>query len=337
MKKFKFKSNLLSLVLVLFNFSISTGAKYKCSTSIDSQTCLIDGLTLTRNDYKIEPEAANLSAVTKFKLSGIVPVLSSEICDAMPNLTNFKADNVSMEEIDENTFQECKKLMALNLADNQFVKLERNTFKGLTDLRHLLISGGNVPIIDLDLTDLKQLKILTLNNLSIAVLLPENFCGLENLLNVQLYSNNLFDLDTEGILKHKPKLTNVGLTDNNFKCSRLQEIRSVFEKNNVETPHDAKWKRARSYMPKNVKDIICLSDEQWMSELETTLNTIPPKFFKDLPLEQPIATKSWYTTNLTDLQKNSKWTNSKSSSKYEQKFGDLFRFAGYFRQSHFKT
>lgn len=189
----------------------------------------------------------------------------------MPNLETFKANRVSMEKIDENAFQECKKLAFLSLEYNQFVKLERNAFKALTHLHVLFIGGGNIPVIDLDLTDLKQLDWFAFNNLSIAAFSPENLRGPINLREFELHSNNLFDLDIESMLKYTPNVQRILLTDNNFKCSRLQEILSILQKKNVKVPGGySNLCKKRVYRTKKINDITCLSDEQWISELEGT-------------------------------------------------------------------
>lgn len=291
-----FKLNLriafLISVILLCTFSTTFSAKYQCSISSYGQLCTISGLKLTRSDYKIEPQAANLGAITKLQLSGTVPILSSGICEVMPNLLRFDADSVSMEVIEEYAFQACKKVTFLNLSYNKFVKMGKNTFMGLSALEQLWFYDGNVPILDLNLTDLKKLTHLGLRKLNITVFPPDMIREQTNLKELYLYSNNLFDLDIERILKYTPNLQEIYLADNNFKCSRLKEILTVLKSKSIKTQTGARTLRTRYYPPNNIDGIHCLSDHQWVAELlkDASLTESDPFFehLKTIPLGQSI-------------------------------------------------
>jgi hypothetical protein len=187
-----------------------------------------------------------------------------------PELTWFDGNDKGYEEIDENAFMHCDKLIYIELDDNNWQKIPQKTFKdkGLNKLDILWISGGNIPGLDLDLTDLKQLEWLIIRNMSINVLPSKTFDGLENLIYLFLQSNNLFDIDIEGILQFTPKLKKIYLNDNIFKCSRLSEIIPYLKNKNVE-PRTYIWnKRQRNYTPQKINNIGCLSDDQWRAEIK---------------------------------------------------------------------
>lgn len=265
---FKIPKFLLISLFVVLSFSASLGAKYKCEITGNGKICSITGLQLTRDDYRIEPEAEDLNGFEIIHLFGNVPIISSGICDAFPNLKGFFAAVVNAEEIEENSFQGCKNLRVIELSWNKFIKFERNTLRGLSNLTRLRLGGGkNVSIIDLDLTDSKQLIELKLCNLNISELSTDVISEQKNLEELQLWSNNLFDLNVEAILQYAPHLQVISLADNNFKCTRLREILSVLRSKNITSNTYAYPLRRRSYRPEMIDGVHCLNDLQWESEL----------------------------------------------------------------------
>lgn len=256
----------LIFVLVLLKSTVSFGKQYKCTIYDNGQKCEMWGVQLTKSDYRIEPEANNLNAVTTCDIRGTVPVLSSGICRAMPNLKKLSASSVSMEEIERNALAGCKKLEKLDLFYNNFVKLDKNTFKGLTSLKQLRLYGGRIQEFDLDLTDQKELTQLGLEKLDIIVFPADILREQKNLKELFLYSNNLFDLDVEGILKYTPNLEIIRLSDNNFKCARLKEILTVLKEKNIKAEALRYALMQRNYKPDKIEGIHCLSDRQWQSE-----------------------------------------------------------------------
>lgn len=300
------KKVLVTLVLVLLNSVPIYCTKYKCEIPYLGR-CNINELKLTEDNYDIEPKAENLIAVTTIWLSGTVPILSSErICEAMPNLELFYGHSVSMKKIKGNAFQGCKNLMILHLYSNNFIKIDRNAFQGLTNLKSLTLRGGNVPVLDLDLTNSKYLTALELANLKITAISADILRELTHLEVLRLDSNKLFDLDVEEILKYSPKLEEISLADNNFKCTRLHDILAVLKRKNITANAFADDQRYRYYTPEKIDGIHCFTDQQWESELST------------LPVEQQLIynntetetdEKEWitdvtyFTTKLDELQK----------------------------------
>lgn len=266
MQEVKTKNFVLPLVNLLCILATSIGAKYKCS--ISGQLCTISALNLTKSDYKIEPEVANPADVTELKLEGNVPVLSNGICEALPNLKIFIANSLSVEEVDENAFQSCKKLTDVQLSYNKFINLRKNTFNGLNELQEILVLGGNLPVIDVDLTNLKQLKLLLFSSLNITVFPADILREQKKLEELYLYSNNLFDLDIERILNFTSNLKYIHFVDNNFKCTRLKEILALFHEKNIQAGkyYLSEHLRKRDYIPDSIDGIHCLSDHLWTTE-----------------------------------------------------------------------
>lgn len=267
-KMFQNKKILLTLLFILYNFvAASYGVKYKCEIFNYGERCDIEGLNLTRDSYEIEVDWNYLDHITTIVLHGTVPILSAtKICEALPNLERFFAEKVSLEEIEENSFQRCSNLKYLSLDDNKFIKLERNAFQGLSKLETLFIKNGNIIVIDLDLTHLEQLSVLGLRQLNITILPAEVLREQNHLKELYLYSNNLFDLDIERVLTYLPNLQIIHLADNNFKCNRLMEILDLLNNKNIRAWTTVDQLRKRNYTPNKIGEIHCLTDQQW--ELE---------------------------------------------------------------------
>lgn len=254
------------VIPVLIYVNAAYGAEYLCEISDSGERCHIRELNLTSEDYHVEPVADNLNAIKIVHLEGTVPILTNGVCEVMPNLVRFFAENVSLEEIQANAFQGCDNLYELYLYGNNFVNFDRSAFKGMSNLREIWVSGGNVSSIDLDLSDSKKLTVLALRNMGINVFPAETLREQIHLRDLYLYSNNLFDLDVERILQYTPYLRKINLGDNNFKCSRLREMLDILKLRNVEANSFIRHERERDYYPDDINGIHCLTDEQWESE-----------------------------------------------------------------------
>lgn len=263
------KSSVLLILVLISAFTVSFGKKYQCEISDDGKQCTISGLKLSKDDYEIEPVASNLRAIEKFELkTSTVPILTSRICNAMPNLKFFVTDSVPFEEIEENAFHQCKGLTQIVMVFANFLIIPKNSFKGLRELKILSIIGGNFPVFDVDLTDLKDLNKLVLSSLNITEFSPEILREQRNLKELYLYSNSLYDLSVEELHVFTPKLKEIHLLDNNFKCSRLKEIITILEQKNIELRsfHVPEYLRKREYTPEKIHGVHCLSEYQWMQE-----------------------------------------------------------------------
>lgn len=232
-KMCKIEKFLLISVIVLLKSSLAShDAKYECEV-LDSTRCFIKGLNLTRDNFYIEPVADNLTAITSIHLHGTVPILSSSICDTMPDLAHFYAAN----------------LTDLDLSLNNFMKVDRDTIKEFLNIDNVeILHAGRI---------LRKLKEF-LGNQSITAFRAKILIEQTNLKYLCLKSNNLFDLDVETILKHAPNLEKIDLADNNFKCSRVKIILDLLEEKNIKVGE-------KGY------EIYCLDDEEWEIKLNKLL------------------------------------------------------------------
>lgn len=261
-----------------------------CSLSDFGKTCTITGLKLTKEDYQFTPVASNPSIITKFLMTdSTVPIVTNSICTAFPNLVKFDTQRDSIEEIHEDAFQNCPNLEYVDFDYNGIGDLKRNTFANLTTLRTLYLYEANIPFITDGLfDDLTNLKNLFFRRSGLTELPSEAFQSLQSLEILSIYSNNLFELDVNNILKYTPNLKTIRLNDNYFMCSRLKEILSVLRRNNVNVESDT-TSRDRPHYPEKVDGVYCLTDSQWSFKLlETALHFPSTKFMEKFPLGQTI-------------------------------------------------
>lgn len=240
---------ILSLLIITCAFSTSFATKYQCE--VVNYTCELSELHLARDNYVIEPEAKNLTAITKFDLfDSTVEILSKEICKSLPNLQSFFVPTQFIEEIEDRAFEHCTKLENLVLSGNSIGNINRTTFKGLQNLKKLYLSRNDIPIFDVDLSDSKQLRVLSVVSANISTFVVDSLREQINLKELYLDSNNLFDVDIESILRFCPHLKIIHLLHNKFKCSRYIEILSILNEKRVESDL-------------NSLVLNCVADEEW--------------------------------------------------------------------------
>lgn len=244
----------------------SSCKKYTCEI-LTSASC---ALTISRDEKRIEPVSTrSLSDFTEVHLKGEMIALTSDICKSFPNMKELQSRDHQMDEIEEDAFQTCKKLEYINFFNNSLkIKLKKNTFKGLVALTRLHYGYTNMGVLDVDMSDSKDLKEFVMSRLNLTVYRPEMLRENTKLERLGLYCNRLLNVDIELITKYAPNLKTIDLQDNNFKCSRLLHILAVTKSKNINArtfTFESRVKE-RDYKPDNVNGIFCLNDDQFQKE-----------------------------------------------------------------------
>ncbi|XP_063697633.1 uncharacterized protein LOC134828585 [Culicoides brevitarsis] len=105
-----------------------------------------------------------------------------------------------------------------------------------------------------------KLELLELGENKIKQVTPAMFNGLANLEDLELYSNELTDLQVDDVVAKMPKLKGIWLADNDFKCSRLEEILTALDNKKVTVYPEFFHPRPRSYTPEKRRGIHCIAD-----------------------------------------------------------------------------
>lgn len=225
--------------LILFcALSTSFGARYECkSGKRNPDVCRISSLDLTQGNFEIEIIGNNLASWKKFQLKkSFIRILPKGICESLPNLEEININRQSIVAIMEDAFQHCKNVKLINLNNNMFWDVHRNTFKGLKNLERIYICHNNIQVLDLDLSDCKNITTLGLTRLKISHFPVEMIRELQNLEYLYLHPNsNLRDIDIESIVEFCPNLKRITLPYNKFKCTRRLEIISILKEKQIDS------------------------------------------------------------------------------------------------------
>lgn len=265
-----------SIYLIIFISTIQIGLgitlepqKQKCISS--GTTCFLINLQSSKLDPHIIPVSNVNHSDTIRTLSVVysnVPIITSSICETLPNLKKVEFDNAGVEKVDENAFHLCNNLDELEITSNQIEILEKNTFNYNPLLRTLSLHDNDLQYLHIDLfVNLTSLTRLDLSLNEFTHLPPQIFRNLNKLSELVLYHNRLIELDAEQMIKDLPKLSRIRIRDNDFHCDRLSKILEVFGTAHVSFWEYSGQRRSRTYTVTYVKGIECLNDEQHEREI----------------------------------------------------------------------
>lgn len=199
-----------------------------------------------------------------------IPLLTSSSCDFFPNLEEYYANATGIQEVDENAFYKCNNLTTLILHVNKIKHLKRNTFNRNTALELLDLHENRLESpLDPDLfKNLRNLKILALDCNKLDHVSWELFADLIQLNTLNLDSNHITDIDPSHILNNSLELQQLYLQDNDFRCKRLKRIIEILRAARIQVLATFRCNapRKRQYTPKDVDDVVCLSEEQYILE-----------------------------------------------------------------------
>ncbi|XP_063697914.1 protein artichoke-like [Culicoides brevitarsis] len=210
---------------------------YKCVTyGIFFAECVFTGVKLTAIDFNWTPTADDTSIIGTIKfVSSKIPVVTNNICTTFPKLNFLNMEKLEIQEITENGFHSCRALQFLFLTGNYIKKFHPTSFVNLINLQFLDVGDNLLTEITYYRTfkDLKNLRNLVIygNNLKSfpAELLKDN-----PLLSIlQIYSNDLLDLEVEQLVKDLPYLSAIWWEDNEVLCSRAIEANNFLRSRGI--------------------------------------------------------------------------------------------------------
>lgn len=258
------------------------GTKVNCSIEETNRTnfCYPYPFEMTRQQPVFMPISLNYSAD---EILGIqfneptlkmghttIPLLTSSSCDFFPNLEEYYANASGIQEVGENAFYKCKNLTTLNLHINKITSFKRNTFNRNLNLELLDLHDNRLESpLDPDLfKNLSNLKILALDCNKLYHVSWELFADLIQLNTLNLDSNYITEIDPSHILNNSLELQQLYIQDNNFRCKHLKRIIEILKAAKIQilATFRCNTRRKRQYTPKDVNDVVCLNDEQYLLE-----------------------------------------------------------------------
>lgn len=249
-------------------------SQYKCFEY--EQHCLLVGVFSSKDEPNFEVIATKADEIQSVSIYGsIIPVLSNSLCNTFEALEILDLQSLRIEELHEDAFEGCPKLIHLALNNNAIRILPANIFRTSTNLRYLYLNDNKIAkIADNQFVMNAELLYLYLTNNEIETLPSSAFEGTQKLAGLSLATNDLLDIDENGLVAALPQLNYIELNHNEFACARLNGILTTFERNNVKVLSDGRPKQ-RFYETNQVGEFTCLVDTTWTSVFYRKLNTNP--------------------------------------------------------------
>jgi Leucine-rich repeat (LRR) protein len=217
-----------------------------------------ESMKLTANEKHFIPksdvpaeEVLFISTLTEGRTE--IHTLTSDICNAFPNLQFISIRETGLKEIDVDAFNNCKNLNTLSLEGNNISQIDPELFKGNSKVRDIFLSGNNIRQIDpelfkenskldaislshneieeFDLDMLKYTPNLEYFELSGNQLKELNFTRMpvmEHLIHFRIGYNNLTEFDQYEIIKKLPNLKTFMYNDNNIPKEEFDQLNTFF-------------------------------------------------------------------------------------------------------------
>lgn len=163
--------------------------------------------------------------------------LTSDLCDAFPNIEIFNADFLGLEKIEQNAFENCKKLDRVYFSRNKLEDddLTQDTFKHNPKMRSLLLEGNRFKKLDMTVfNNLQKLEELRLYRNELEQFDLKNVTPLKKLDSLYLEYNQLPDVDETEIVMKFPNLKEISLCHNQkISSQRMNTLKQFFKARNV--------------------------------------------------------------------------------------------------------
>lgn len=220
-------------------------------TSLEDYTCELvfedtnDPQTITNleGDHEDDKDDENVK-IFKTSSSAEITKFSSVFCDKFSNLEGIVIEDVQIEELDDDSLQQCTQLKLIKLSNNKIREIPRDFLSENTVLIELEISLNEITTLNEHTFDMQEdLKKLDLSNNQITSLPSFIFDSLVNLEKLNLNGNQIMNLDPRSFF-YLRKLNKLSLNSNkisnlpknvfiNLNLLMLLELNS----NNLKTIH----------------------------------------------------------------------------------------------------
>lgn len=246
---------------------------------LNGTSCIFSEVNTTKARPLFHPSSVNNNKVQKiqFKRSSMY-ILTEEICETFPNLTELRIINVSLGRITSNALHGCRKLTFIHVSMNNITDLPLNLFEKNRDLYAVVLQNNHLKSIDGRM--FAHLKSLT----HLAV--PENYLDefpvyqfpvLDKLTSLYIYENDITDLDEQELLLKFPNLKHIYMHNNLFDCDRLKIVINALRRNGIEFRQFDKHIRTRNSNLSTIENIECMTKDEHVtrivdSKLSNTIN-----------------------------------------------------------------
>lgn len=268
----------IPLIGFTINFYVVTfndTSKIDTKCTLTANTCIFSDARVTQSNPSFYPVSDNNSDVQKIQFrNSTLQILTEELCNAFPNLTEVRLTNLSLKHIEKSAFYQCKQLINLNIWMNNFSHMDQDIFSENHRLIELNLQNNGLEVVHGQMFDkMTQLTFLNLAENALRELPVHEFPVLENLTYLFLHSNNLTDLDERELKVKFPSLQYININNNLFPCDRLKTIIDSLKIRKIKL---LSWYEQiylnRDLDLSTVEDILCVTKKQESEEKETKMH-----------------------------------------------------------------
>lgn len=226
---FKYTVLLISLQLLP---TLAQLPSYHCNYGGSGNACHFWDIVTDANNYRFDITSDNFNVNQVFVDGLNVTVLGRDICDKFEKLRFFSTGfEIALEMITADAFESCE-LSSLDISKNKVTNLD--FFQKLGNLDSFRWYWGVVPTLPVDifrdLTNMQSFSWIYGDLREFPAALIRN---MPRLVHISLESNELTQIDVEGILTYAPNIEIFQFDDNPIKCSRSTAIRSFLRSKGV--------------------------------------------------------------------------------------------------------
>lgn len=228
------------LFIVVLGLDSSTARSEYCEDQIKAE-CIGNFTDISQLKTSLQLSSNPLEKTTFLLYNSNISYWSLPICEHyFPNLQNLGLAEGNTKTISSDAFRGCHAVTQLVLFNCGIEKIEPGAFEPLKMVKVLSVRGN---------------KLKTFN--------AELLHGLENLSDLLLYENNIFEIDIKGLKQSAPKLVSVYLNANYLLCDRLMAILKRMTENITFTHLTPEGSSKSEYT--KMGDWYCLTKEQWIT------------------------------------------------------------------------
>lgn len=239
-----------------------------CKLTLHDSCCEFNNVLLNDSFLNFQPASENVSAVKKITFnSSIIPILSNDPCRTFPYLLEFHLRKSKLRTISKESFDLCINMKSLYLIGNELSELNDGIFDFNTNLERLYLNINYIKHLHSKVfINLKQLKTLHLqDNKLVKFDACQVLSSQTNLEQLVIHTNDLLELDEDGLVRCLPELKKIGFNNNLFACERVEPIMRRFEEKRIKVHKDFSFRKRFHSQEELYNDILCLDEITWMA------------------------------------------------------------------------
>lgn len=250
------------MVQLIFGLAFSS----KCEIRSDG-FCVFTNVSTTELEPYFDPTADKPNTVLKIVIeSSRMPIFTNEVCEAFSNLETIEAFELGIIKIIPGALDNCKSIVYVSFWNNKLTELPANLFQNNLELKTLHLQANRLKKLDVkvfgNLNNNLETLHLGLNFLTYSSLSELPY--MEKLQKLELFRNELMNLNDTDIIYKFPQLKEINIEDNFFGCKRLLKILETFRKHktNVDQFLKSEHKRPRKHTPTIINGVDCFLDDE---------------------------------------------------------------------------